>query len=421
MIVRMKEYVPPEALELIDKAAATANSEEETLFLVGGVVRDLLLERTCLDIDLVLEGSAIKLAEGLCHGSLVLETHPAFGTATLKSEGFSLDFVTARREKYAKPGALPLVEAGTISDDLSRRDFSINAMAIQLTGRERGRLLDPFGGRSDLEKRVIRVLHERSFIDDATRILRAVRYEQRLGFQMESKTESWLRRDAPMLSTVSGDRIRHELDRTFEEEKPELPLERAGMLGVWAGIHKSLPEDGWLGEPFKKARELVKSPPVSLYYALFLYRLDEKEASDILNRLSAPKSSTMIVLDTIGLKSLLIQIASPEIKRSHLYTQLRDFSPQAIVANLAAAGYPSAEENLRLYFDKLRFVRPKLRGTDLIQMGAKPGPIVGELLSKIHHAKLDGEITTRAQEVRLARTLLGQKPPMKTPRRRRRV
>ena len=407
---RMTEYLPVEALELIGQAAAVAKAKRKSVYLVGGVVRDLLLGRTRLDIDLVLEGDAVSLARAVATDRDKLTVHPSFGTATIKGEHFNLDFATARRETYLRPGALPTVQPSNINDDLYRRDFTINAMAILLTGRRRGELIDPWGGQSDLEKGLVRVLHDKSFIDDATRILRAIRYEQRLNFHIEPNTEFLLRHDAPMLETISGDRLRHEMDRLFGEEYPERALHRADELGIWASLHPSLRENWWLAGSFHRARATVRPTPASLCFALFLYRSNRDQASEALNRLSAPKSTTKTVLDTIALRDELESLASPDTRPSRLYDALRDYSPQAVMANCIAHEGETVCRNLSLYLNRLRYIRPSLRGDDLIAMGAEPGPGVGEMLSRLHQAKLDGEVTTKADEVRLVRRLLCSQP-----------
>ena len=215
----IKRRLPVGLVRLIRRAGAVAAESGHASYLVGGVVRDLLLHRRNLDVDVMIDGDAVRLARRLAAeiGARVV-SHPRFNTASILSEPWRVDMATLRSETYERPGALPTVGPGTLETDLFRRDFSINAMAVELTPGRYGRLIDLYGGQRDLEQKLVRVLHERSFIDDATRIWRAVRYEQRLGFQLEANTEAWLRRDIPMLDTVSGDRIRHELERVFQEK-----------------------------------------------------------------------------------------------------------------------------------------------------------------------------------------------------------
>ena len=199
-------------------AGELAQKRGQKLYLVGGVVRDLLLGRENFDLDLVVEGDAIALAQELAEArQCKLVTHQRFGTAKLTWDGGSADLATARSETYAKACALPTVNPSTIRDDLLRRDFTINAMAVALTPDLYGQLLDLYGGLSDLEGKLVRVLHGKSFIDDATRIWRAIRYEQRLSFHLESETLELVKRDAGYLKKVSGDRIRHELELILKE------------------------------------------------------------------------------------------------------------------------------------------------------------------------------------------------------------
>ena len=205
---KIEERLPDRALTVIEKAGILVRRRDERLYLVGGAVRDLLLEKPVLDIDLVLEGDAILLANELAQGEDVkITSHKPFLTASLRWSDISLDLTTARRECYACPGALPAVEPANLKEDLLRRDFSINAMAVSLNQEDYGRLIDFYGGLDDLHHKLIRTLHEKSFSDDATRIWRAVRYEQRLDFRIEAGTQILLQRDLSIFKTVSGDRI----------------------------------------------------------------------------------------------------------------------------------------------------------------------------------------------------------------------
>src|SRR4030043_511001 len=217
---QLEKYLPPPILALAKIAGREASELGLGLNLVGGVVRDLFLGRANFDFDLVVEGDAIELARKLAKDSQAkLTVHSRFGTAKITYPGFSLDLATARNETYSQPGALPTVKPGSLKDDLIRRDFSINAMALHLNPQRFGELIDLYKGKDDLEHRLIRILHPNSFIDDATRILRAIRYEQRLGFKLETETEKLLRRDVTMLDTISGDRIRDGRAQSVREEK----------------------------------------------------------------------------------------------------------------------------------------------------------------------------------------------------------
>ena len=273
---KIGRQLPSELVNFVRVAGELAANQGQSLYLVGGVVRDLLLSRPNFDLDLVLEGDAINLAERLLQvrqGRII--THRRFGTAELQWDKWSVDLATARSETYVEPGALPSVSPGSIEDDLFRRDFTINAMAVMLNPNRYGLLIDLYGGRDDLEHKLIRVLHENSFVDDATRIWRGLRYEQRLNFQLGENSLKLLKRNVSMLDTISGDRIRHELELVLEEEFPEKVLLRAKKLKVLPKLHPALKGDDWLAEKFEQARELSSpnSPSVGLYLALLAYRL----------------------------------------------------------------------------------------------------------------------------------------------------
>jgi tRNA nucleotidyltransferase (CCA-adding enzyme) len=215
---QIEQYLPKPLLELVKDISRQAAKHGQRVYLVGGVVRDLLLGYPNFDLDVVVEGDAVKLAQQVAEtGRVKLLAHHRFGTAKLRYEDSVVDLATARKETYARPGALPAVTPGTLEDDLIRRDFSINAMAMSVAANDYGELIDPHRGKTDLEHRLIRVLHPKSFSDDATRILRGVCYEQRLGFEFEARTARLLERDVPMLDTISGDRIRHEVEHIFDE------------------------------------------------------------------------------------------------------------------------------------------------------------------------------------------------------------
>src|SRR3989304_6740936 len=241
------------------------------LYLVGGAVRDLLLERPSLDLDLVVEGDALALLPDLGWQGR-LRRFPPFGTAKLMGEGWSLDLASARKESYPQPGALPRVGPGTLQDALFRRDFAINALAVDLSPPGLGALVDPFGGRQDLEKGLIRVLHERSFQDDATRILRAIKYAARFGFRLEARTRKFILRDKGYLETISGERLRRGLVPILEGDRPERALALAGRRGILGEISPGLAGDGWLGRKFSLARRRGGGSP-EVYLALMAYRM----------------------------------------------------------------------------------------------------------------------------------------------------
>lgn len=404
---QIEQYLPRQLLELVQNISGQAAERGQRVYLVGGVVRDLLLGYPNFDLDLVVEGDAVKLAQQVAETSQAkLLAHHRFGTAKLRYENFTLDLATARKETYARPGALPAVTPGTLKDDLIRRDFSINTMAISLAANDYGELIDPYQGNSDLEHRLIRILHPGSFSDDATRILRGVRYEQRFGFELEAQTAQLLKRDIPTLDTISGDRIRHELELILKEKQPELAIKRLAELGVLPKISPFLKGDGWIAEKFDKARRLKKPAQLpSLYFCLLIYSFSEKNIEQFLAHLNIPAKLSRAIRDTLRLKTRLPLLDRPSLKPSETYYLLREYEPLAIQANAIASDSSMIHHHLQLFLTKLRYVRTALDGEELKRLGISAGPEMGQVLQILHKAKLDGEVRTRADEKKLALSL----------------
>ncbi|MFC1962069.1 CCA tRNA nucleotidyltransferase [Chloroflexota bacterium] len=406
---KIKGTFPDEMARFLRNAGKQAQKRGKRLYLVGGVVRDLLLGRRNEDIDLVLEGDAIGLARRLLgrRNGKVTEHH-RFSTAKVQWAGWSVDVATARRETYSRPGALPKVKPGTMDDDLLRRDFTVNAMAVDLSSENYGALLDPYGGMDDLQRKQLRVLHERSFIDDATRIWRGMRYEQRLGFQFEAKTLNLLKRDINMLETISGDRIRHELELVLKEKCPGKVFHRADELGVLGKIHPGLKASDWLTGKFDQARKISAPESVSsgLYLALLAYHLDSKEVKKLIVCLKFSKMLAQVLQDTISLKGRLKALEEPELKPSRIYALLCGYQLTAVTANQVAADSTLVAGHIMRYLKKLRHVKPSLTGKDLELLGMPPGPQMKEILTKLRDARLNGKVKNRRGEEEMVRGLL---------------
>jgi tRNA nucleotidyltransferase (CCA-adding enzyme) len=367
---QIKRYLPRQLLELVKDISGQAAKQKQKVYLVGGVVRDLLIGYPNFDLDLVVEGDAVKLAQQVAETSQAkLLAHHRFGTAKLGYENFTLDLATARKETYAKPGALPTVTPGTLQDDLLRRDFSINAMAISLASKGYGELVDPHQGKNDLEHRLIK-------------------------------------RDIRMLDTISGDRIRHELELIFKEKQPEFVIKRLAELGVLPRISPFLKGDGWIAEKFDKARRLNKPTQLpSLYFCLLIYSFRVTEIEQLLARLNIPAKLSQAMHDTLRLKTKLPFLDMSPLKPSEIYYLLREYEPVAIQANAIASELSMAQRYLQLFLTKLRYVRTSLDGEELKRLGISAGPEMGKILQSLHKAKLDGEVRTKADEKKLALSL----------------
>jgi tRNA nucleotidyltransferase (CCA-adding enzyme) len=431
-VARMIEEALPEGLlELIKEASRMADEMGYYLYVVGGFVRDLLLGTPTLDLDLVVEGNAIALAKRLVRkvGGRV-RSHARFGTAKLifeDEDAFSvpyLDFVTARTEFYEHPTALPKVERSSIKQDLHRRDFTINTLAICLNPDRYGELLDFYGGERDLKRGIIRVLHSLSFVEDPTRMLRAARLEQRLGFKIEERTEELIGNALGLLDRVSGDRIRNELYLVFQEEEPEKVLSRLDDLGVLAQIHPPLKCDDWLAEKFRLLREAHPSlffqkslepraklasggnrPSPLAYLALLAFRLTAEETESLIKRLKLRSGDAKILRDVSKLKTLLPRLEE-RLPPSAIYHLLERYSPQALSILWVATDSKQAREKIELYYRDLRYIEPEINGEHLKRMGLEPGPIFGEILRALLDARLDGNVSTLEEEEALVKWLI---------------
>ena len=393
------------AAEALRLARLSADALGMPLCLVGGSVRDLLLGRDVRDLDLVTEGDAPRLAMSVAEraGRKPL-LHSRFGTATIEMNGVRLDFSTARRETYPRPGALPHVVPSTIEEDLARRDFSINAMALGLAGHAEGSLLDPCHGREDLEKGLVRVLHNGSFVDDPTRMLRAVRYEQRLGFSIEPQTlgllhEALARRS---LNTVSPDRIRREIEALLVEERPVPALRRAGELSlldaVYHGLEATLPNLASLSGP--------RHPLVFL--GAMAYALQPQQAEGLIHRLNMPGEWARVVRDAAALRLKAEELESPDLRPSQAAALLEGADLYALEAAGAICPHPRARQRIACYLSEWRHATPCLRGGDLAQLGVPPGPETGRILKALGRARLDGQASCREEEIALVQGLMAQ-------------
>ena len=430
----------PEAVEnrldgsnrfLFNALRRLVTSQSIRVYLVGGPVRDLLLNSPLKDLDFVVVGKAPEVAGWLAEqsGGRVV-THPRFGTATVILDEARVDLVTARREVYPRPGSLPQVFPGSIDQDLARRDFSVNALAWQLT-EDSSVILGRHCGLEDLRRGLIRTLHSKSFTDDPTRLLRAVRYEQRLAFQLEEDTAAQVQTAVfqAATDTVSGDRLRHELARILEEERPGDILRRASDLGILTAIHPALGGAEYLSRwsalvarvrerqaegSVENARgigsetELEREPlPIELlpiepltWLAALAYPRSAGDGEGLIRRLNMPRPWAQVVRDTIKLRDLETEIAFDKPAPSRLCHILDGMAPEAVSVVAGLTELPTVSRSLRRYWVEYRQITSALKGRDLLAMGVSAGPAVGNLLAELRTARLDGMATTEAEERR---------------------
>jgi tRNA nucleotidyltransferase (CCA-adding enzyme) len=397
-------------------AAISAASEGvEGVYLVGGTVRDILLGEESFDVDIAVEGDAIALARRIARelGGRTRE-HQKFGTAVVVyGEGERIDVVTARTEFYDAPAALPAVEHASIREDLFRRDFTVNAMAASLKAEDFGRLVDPFGGRADLVAETVRVLHNLSFIEDPTRIFRAVRYENRYGFRMDEHTARLARSCVEMglVGDLSSARLRDELTALLQEDEVGHSLPRLADLGAASAIHPHLAADDEAVRLFDHARKLARElaidvPDWRLGLAVLARRMSASEVSDWLDRLKVRRRDADLIAAAVAVgPRIAARLHEESLSPSEIVTMAEQYAPDAPLFALVLDG---ELVELRRYFEELRHVRLDVAGAELAELGLGESPRVGEILAELRRRKLDGELDGRDAELAAARELIGE-------------
>ncbi len=390
-----------------------------SVYAVGGFVRDLLMRVDNFDVDIVVEGDGIRFAEEFekrcpCR----IRTHKKFGTAIiLFPDGLKVDVATARIEVYDSPAALPTVERGSIKMDLYRRDFTINALAIQLNPRSFGELIDFFGGLRDIKEKVIRVLHNLSFVEDPTRIFRAIRFEQRFGFQIGKHTQHLLKNAVRMgfLGRLSGGRVLSELILILQEENPIPALKRMGDFSLLPFLHPHLKWEDGMQALFEQIHHVVswfdllfleeRYERWLIYFYGLIDFLKEGEIDELCQRLAMnDKMRDRVVEGKRQADHALLQIfswiqADFQPKRSEIYALLDPLSTESKLFMMAKTSQMPTRRYISLYFTQLKDTKPLLKGRDLIQMGMKPGPSIRKTLADLLKARLDEQVITRQDEM----------------------
>lgn len=422
VVRRIREQLPQRVGELLGDLGAIGDTLSLRVYAVGGFVRDLLLGRENLDVDVVVEGDGIAFAEAFArrHDCRV-RAHRKFGTAVLVfSDEFKIDVASARMEYYLEPGALPTVEDAPLKIDLYRRDFTINTLAVALNRGEFGRLVDYYGAQRDLRDQVLRVLHNLSFVEDPTRVFRAIRFEQRLGLQMGPHTEQLLHSAVRMgfVDRVGGTRLFNELTIILKEADPFPAIARMAELKLLQYIHPAVELRGDGQRVFAAAGKAIHWYELLytgeqvrgwlVYLLCLVARLSKEQMAELCRRVAVPSRFRGALVEQWPEARRVLSVLErgkrgKDLRSSDLYHWLEPFAPEVLLALLASTRHEHVRREISRYFTRLREVRPLLTGEDLKALGVPPGPTFRTILRTLLDARLNGRVLTRENEVALVR------------------
>jgi len=385
----------------------------DRVYVVGGIVRDLIIGREPGDVDLSVVGDAGTFAAELAtRTGTPAPTESQFLTFKIDTGGSidgisSIDIVTARSETYAEPAALPEVSPSNVENDLSRRDLTVNSIAISLSARDWGTLVDPSNGFGDIMRKRIKVLHESSFTDDPTRMFRAVRYSTRLGFSIDSRTEDLISKSLQNIDHLSGTRIRNEFDLILTEDTRVESLEMCEKLGILAAISPGL-RVGTRG--LQVLEELAKdgklSSDIQDLLALATFGLNKDEAKQTVQRLAETSDWGESILGNAELAKTVTVLDQTDLRPSEVVEILGNIPLASIRAYIEAGPPLPRRGRLVDYIETLRFVKPEISGDDLLDIGIPQGPTIGELLDIVRRSRLDGQVKSRQEELELVKSRL---------------
>ncbi len=411
-----------------------AYSLRVNIYLIGGVVRDLILKRKIFDLDIVVEGDAIAFAKKLASLlSVKLRQHHSFGTATIyfgqhkidastklsidPERSRRVDFATARIESYSHQGALPKVSPASLAKDLLRRDFTINAMAISLNKADYGKLVDRCNGLEDSKKGLIRVLHPKSFQDDPTRILRAIRFEQRFSFRIEPATLKLIKKAlaSKSLELVGPHRLRDEITLILNAPKPSSYIKRINQLAGFSFIDKTIELDRVSFQLFRSIEESVlyyekrfkkhrKLEVWLLYLAAILMKLSVPRLKKFLDDFGFRKEERDVISSIRGGINKIERLGQ-YTKASNIYRILKPYSFESILFFYAYYRKKNFRKNIEYFLDKLVDIRLKIKGRDLKAMNLKPEMLYSEILKKTLYSKIDKGLRFKHQEVQEAKQI----------------
>lgn len=415
------DSLPREMILLLRTIGEVASAIGFSAFAVGGFVRDLLLKKENFDLDIVIEGDGIVFAKALAkHVGGSCRTHDRFKTAMVKMpDGFKVDIATARLEYYEYPAAMPTVELSSIKLDLSRRDFTINAMAIRLNPSHFGTLLDFFNSQNDLKQKVVKVLHNLSFVEDPSRIFRAIRFEARMGFTISPHTRRLINNAVSMelFGKTNDMRFFAELKYILSEKNP-IPalkqLEKFDLLQfLWPDLHPHYNIDRRLGHILNQAQFAISWYELlyldeecrnwMVYLLAIMSRSGISQLSEFCNRFQEVPRDTNYLMEQKELVDSKIHIFARNgaLPNSHIVTHFRDMGIEGLLYMMAIARKNHIKKAISLYVTTLRHIEPKLSGKELIKLGYKPGPKFKTILNYLKNARLDEKTKNKEEELAL--------------------
>ncbi|WDP88243.1 MAG: CBS domain-containing protein [Desulfobacter sp.] len=404
--------------DLLRDIGRTAEKLGMEVYVVGGFVRDLLLDRPNEDVDVVVEGDGIAFARHFAKAQgCRVHPHQKFNTAVIVFEdSFKVDVASARREYYTMPAALPIVENSSIKLDMARRDFTINTLAIALNPENYGILIDYFGAGRDLKDKTIRIIHNLSFVEDPTRVFRAIKFSNRFGFKI-GKVTSNLIKNALRIDTfkhLSGLRVLSELKQILSEPNPIPAMETMAAYGIHKVIHKELsitPKTYELFEAVNKAltwHDLLyveeEYPRWAVYFMALLNRQPYRVCDEILTRLMVPVKERQILIERrYKAENRLAHIEGRfPITRQEMYWGLINFKTECILYMLALTRNEDVQKAISNFYTHHRHVNALIQGRDLLSIGIRPGPVFTKILNLILNEKMDGKLPTRKAELAFA-------------------
>ena len=423
----MNRHLARRAIDVLHDLGRVGDQLELAVYAVGGFVRDLLLGNENMDLDVTVDGDGILFAETFADRfGCRVKSHQKFGTAVIVfADGYKIDVASTRLEYYVSPGALPTVERSSLKMDLYRRDFTVNTLAIALNGASFGRLIDYFGAYRDLQAKVIRVLHNLSFVEDPTRVFRAIRFEQRLNFKIAKHTEDLIKNAVKMdfLEKLGGRRLLSELVQILKEKEPLKGISRMSSLGLFRFIHPSLELTVAMQSVLEEVRYMVSwfdllylERPYerwAVYFLALCEALTDDEFWGGCTRLAVSEhyKARLVEMRKQGEKLVVAMearlAAQGKLDNGEVYFFLRGLSVEVLLYQMAKSGSSEMKRYISLYFTKLHEVRTLIGGEDLKELGIQQGPLYRELLDAVLSAKLNGRAASREDEIELVKELLG--------------